>query len=156
MADHKNTLPKKYIIILTVSLLLNILFLGMHAGHVLHRPHPGPFMDGPGGPGPHQKDFFASPEFKQHHQTMEMLKEKMKQALLQDPYNPQVAKQAFLDFHNQMNQFRWHMFEKILEKAAALSPEERMRLLPPEKGEFSKGPRDHKGPKGPKPAEQMN
>jgi hypothetical protein len=122
---------KKVIIGLWISVVLNMLFVGVFIGQRLHMVH---FISS------HKNVYnrlMQKDEIEAFHKKMEQSEKEIEKAMLKEPYDKQAVLDALKAFDAQTQEIRTAFHAKIAEEAANLPPEERLKLIP---GKFK-----HKG-----------
>ena len=125
---------KRIIAILSVSVIANVLFIGILIGHGLRGGMPFPPRHH-GGEG----RLFAKEDFRKIDNKIKENEKGVEEALLKEPYDKKAVLMALEKFDEQMRAMRSEFHQKIADEAAKLPPNERLRLLP------GRGPRpqDH-------------
>jgi len=106
---------KKVAIGLSISIVLNLLFIGIFVGQQMHMGH---------------NRFMQKAEIEAFHQKIEQSEKMVEAAMLKDPYDKQAVLDALNAFDMQTQEIRTAFHKKIADEAASLPPQERLKLIP--------------------------
>jgi uncharacterized membrane protein len=128
----------KVLKILKLSLLANVLLISVVAGHFI-------FDDKPRHKRGFEKYHVVDKKImKQYRQALTDKKIELEQALLEQPYNQQRVTKAFISLDAQMAAVRDTVNQAIIQKAATLEPEERIKLLSPNLRKHLRKAKEHR------------
>jgi hypothetical protein len=125
--ETSKTLTKKIIMALGISVLINMLLLGIFIGQsIRHFPPHFP-------PPPHHGEnemFLSREEMQKNDELLRLAEKQIESSLLKEPYNEQAVLGSLDNFNAQMQSLIHIMNKRLAERAAKLPPQERLRFLP--------------------------